>query len=570
VENRPEFADMTAPKSGAAPLSELRKLPKADRLLEAADRAGLVARLGHGPVMDAIRTDLDRARKEVLAGAPCPSPEAFEGALVARLADAARGSLRPVVNATGVVIHTNLGRAPLSEETVAAMRRAAEGYTNLEYDLAAGERGDRYGHAEAALCRLTGAEAAVAVNNNAAGVMLALAALMEARPSESPLTPTPSPRESGGRGGKSETPSPPASAGRGSGAKPPTWIVGEAGAPLAAATVDRVKPTPARDSERSAVGAGVGAEGAGAGSGEGETRPEVIVSRGQLVEIGGGFRIPDVLRRSGAALVEVGTTNRTYAKDYGEAIGPRTRILLSVHRSNFRLSGFTHDASLEELVALARERDLWVVDDLGSGSLLDTAPFGLGAEPTVVERVRAGADLVCFSGDKLLGGPQAGVLAGRREAIARVKRHPLMRALRLDKVTLAGLSATLAHYERGEATEKVPVWRSIALTPEALRARAESWLAALGAAGAGCVVRASRSAIGGGSLPDVTVPTFVLALPPADPDAVAARLRRTDPPVVARIEDGRVVLDPRTVMPHEDEAVIRAVKGAMASAGAAG
>jgi L-seryl-tRNA(Ser) seleniumtransferase len=478
---------MTAPKSDQpAPLAELRKLPRADRLLESADQAGLVARLGHGPVMEAIRERLEETRREVLAGAPCPAPEEIEEGLLARLAEAARGSLRPVVNATGVVVHTNLGRAPLSEDAIAAMRRAAEGYTNLEYDLAAGERGDRYGHAEGAICRLTGAEGAVAVNNNAAGVMLALAALMEARPGE------------------------------------------EGAAPV-------------------------------------EGQPEVIVSRGQLVEIGGGFRIPDVLRRSGAALVEVGTTNRTYIKDYEDAIGPRTRILLSVHRSNFRLSGFTHDATLAELVALARARGLWVVDDLGSGSLLETGPFGLGDEPTIQARVRAGADLVCFSGDKLLGGPQAGILAGRAEAIRRVKRHPLMRALRLDKVTVAALSATLAHYERGDATRKVPVWHAIAAAPQALAERASRWLAALGDAGKGCEVRESRSAVGGGSLPEVTLPTSVLALPPGDADALAARLRRADPPVVARIEEDRVVLDPRTVMPHEDEAVVRAVLGALAT-----
>jgi L-seryl-tRNA(Ser) seleniumtransferase len=289
----------------------------------------------------------------------------------------------------------------------------------------------------------------------------------------------------------------------------------------------------------------------------------VVVSRGQLVEIGGGFRIPDVLRRSGAALVEVGTTNRTYLRDYEEAAGARTRILLSVHRSNFRLQGFTHDASLAELVGLARAKDLWVVDDLGSGSLLETAPFGLGDEPTIPARVAAGADLVCFSGDKLLGGPQAGILAGRREAIRRVKRHPLVRALRPDKVTLAALSATLAHYERGEAAAKIPVWRAIAADPIALRARAEEWLAALGEAGRRCEVRPARSAVGGGSLPEVTLPTFVLALPPGAADGLAARLRRADPPVVARIEEERVVLDPRTVLPGEDEAVVRAVRAAI-------
>jgi L-seryl-tRNA(Ser) seleniumtransferase len=259
----------------------------------------------------------------------------------------------------------------------------------------------------------------------------------------------------------------------------------------------------------------------------------------------------------------VGTTNRTYARDFEEALSPRTRILLSVHRSNFSLRGFTHDATLTELVALARAQDLWVVDDLGSGSLLETGPFGLGDEPTIPARIAAGADLVCFSGDKLLGGPQAGILAGRREAIRRVKRHPLVRALRPDKVTLAALSATLAHYERGEATTRIPIWRAIAADPVALRARAEAWRAALGEAGRRCTVQASRSAVGGGSLPEVTLPTFVLALPPGAADEVAARLRRADPPVVARIEEDRVVLDPRTVMPGEDDAVVQAVRGAL-------
>ncbi len=481
---------MTAPKSPAAePSQGLRRLPRTDRLLEAAARAGLVGRIGHGAVVEGIREALERHRRAILAGAACPSPDAIEQEVLAHLEEAARGSLRPVVNATGVVIHTNLGRAPLSNAAIDAMRCAAQGYTNLEYDLEAGERGDRYGHAEAPLCRLTGAEAAVVVNNNASAVMLALAALMDGSPSRGPDA-----------------------------------------APALAPP---------------------------------DGPPEVIVSRGQLVEIGGGFRIPDVLRRSGAALVEVGTTNRTYLRDYEAAVGARTRILLAVHRSNFRLSGFVHDATLEELADLARRRDLWVVYDLGSGTLLETAPFGLGTEPTVQERIRAGADLVCFSGDKLLGGPQAGILAGRRAAIARVKRHPLMRALRVDKVTLAGLSATLAHYERGEAVEKVPVWRAIALSPEAIAARARSWLEALRGAVPGAEVRPSRSAVGGGSLPEVTLPTFVLSLPAARPDQLAARLRAQDPPVVARIEEDRVVLDPRTVMPGEDDAVVRGVREAL-------
>ena len=463
--------------------AEVRKLPKADRLLDAAARSGLVDRMGHGPVMEAIRAELDRLRRAILGGGACPPAEQIERDVLARLAIEARGSLRRVVNATGVVIHTNLGRAPLSEETIEAMRLAAAGYLNLEYDLGAGERGDRYGHAAGALCRLTGAEAAVVVNNCASAVMLALAALMDSRPSgDAPVE----------------------------------------GGP-----------------------------------------PEVIVSRGQLVEIGGGFRIPDVLRRSGAALVEVGTTNRTYVRDFEAAIGPRTRMVLSVHRSNFRLSGFVSDPSLEDLVALARERDLWVVDDLGSGALLPPGDLGLGPEPSVPDRVRAGADLVTFSGDKLLGGPQAGILAGRRAAILRVKRHPLLRALRVDKVTLAGLGATLAHYERGEALRKVPVWRAIALAPEELGARARTWLAALGESAPGAEVREGRSAVGGGTLPEVTLPTFVLSLPSADPDALAARLRSQDTPVVARIEEDRVVLDPRTVMPDEDEVLLRGLRAAL-------
>ncbi len=455
--------------------AELRKLPRTDELLEAARRAGLVERLGHGWVVEGIRAFLEGLRRDVLAGGRCPEPAEIEQGVLGSLEQAGRGSLRPVVNATGVVIHTNLGRAPLSAQAIEAMGRAAAGYTNLEYDLGAGARGDRYGHAEAALCRLTGAEAAVVVNNNAAAVLLALAALCDDAPGTA----------------------------------------------------------------------------------------EVVVSRGQLVEIGGGFRIPEVLARSGATLVEVGTTNRTYLTDFERAIGDRTRVLLAVHRSNFRQSGFVHDVAVEELVALARGRGLRVVDDLGSGTLLETAGFGLGAEPTVPERIRAGADLVTFSGDKLLGGPQAGILAGRRDAVARVKRHPLLRALRVDKVTLAGLSATLAHYERGEAVEKIPIWRAIARRPDALRARAEAWRAALGEAGAGCDVVEGRSAVGGGSLPEVTLPTALLALPPGEADARLSRLRACDPAVVARIEEDRVVLDPRTVLDGEDGAVVAAVRTAL-------
>jgi L-seryl-tRNA(Ser) seleniumtransferase len=462
--------------------AEARKLPRADRLLEAAERAGLLARLGHQPVMEAVRAELESRRAAVLAGAPCPPAGEIEAALVARLDAEARGALRRAINATGVVIHTNLGRAPLSAATAAAMAAAAQGYSTLEFDVERGERGDRYHHAAGALCRLTGAEEAVAVNNGAAAVLLSLAALSGARPSGA--------------------------------------------------------PTP-------------------------EGTPEVIVSRGQLVEIGGGFRIPDVLRRSGAALVEVGTTNRTYAADVEEAVTPRTRAVLSVHRSNFRLDGFVTEPSLAELVALARRRDLWVVDDLGSGALLPTAPYGLAPEPTVAERVRAGADLVCFSGDKLLGGPQAGLIVGRAAALALVRRHPLLRALRLDKVALAGLAATLAHYERGEALREVPVWRAIARPLDELEAAARRWQARVAGRSPHVEVRRGESAVGGGTLPGETLPTWLLALPSADPAALLARLRRASTPVVARIGDGAVLLDPRTVLDGEEPALLAALEAAL-------
>lgn len=483
------------PTEPDATTPELRKLPRADRLLLAAERAGLLVRLGHAPVMEAIRAELEGRRVTVLAGAPCPPAEEIEAALLARLAAGVPGALRRVINATGVILHTNLGRAPLSPATADAMAAAAEGYSTLEFDLDQGERGDRHHHAAAALCRLTGAEDAVAVNNCAAAVLLSLAALSGARPSGQPPG-----------GASPELPAP--------------------------------------------------------------GLPEVIVSRGQLIEIGGGFRIPDVLRRSGAALVEVGTTNRTYLADVEEALTPRTRALLSVHRSNFRLDGFVTEPTLAELVALARRRDLWVVDDLGSGTLLPTAPYGLAAEPTVSERVASGVDLVCFSGDKLLGGPQAGLIVGRGPAVALVKRHPLLRALRLDKVALAGLSATLASYERGEALRELPVWRAIARPLDELEATARRWLLRAAAVAPRAEVRRAEvrrgeSAVGGGTLPGETLPTWLLALPCPDPAALLAALRRGPVPVVARISDGAVLLDPRTVLDGEEAGLLESLEAAL-------
>ncbi len=393
--------------------------------------------------------------------------------MVERLRLATRPTLRPVINATGVVIHTNLGRALLSDAARAAMDVAGADYNNLEYDLDAGQRGSRYVHAVELLRRLTGAEDALVVNNNASAVLLCLMAL-------------------------------------------------------------------ARDRE-------------------------VIISRGQLVEIGGGFRIPDVLQTSGARLVEVGTTNRTHLADYADAIGPATAALLRVHSSNFRQVGFTAEVSLADLVSLGRERGLPVIDDLGSGTLLDTSAFGLAYEPRVQDSVQAGATLVTFSGDKLLGGPQAGLIVGSSQAIALLRRHPLTRALRVDKTTLAALAATLSHYLRGEAATKIPVWRMIAASSAALEARAAAWAAALRVAGVAAEVWAGQSTVGGGSLPGETLPTSLLALPGLSPDRMAARLRAGDPPVIARITQDALVLDPRTVPAADEETLLRQVIWAAAT-----
>jgi len=448
---------------------ELRKLPGVDRLLQEEGVAALVARWGHDLTVEAVRETVDAARQAIRDGQPCPPVEALAHQAGERLAARLQPTLRPVINATGVIIHTNLGRAPLSAEARAAMDAVGLGYSNLEYDLEAGRRGSRYVHAEELLCRLTGAEAALVVNNNAAAVLLTLMGLAQGQ--------------------------------------------------------------------------------------------EVIISRGQLVEIGGGFRIPDVMRQSGARLVEVGTTNRTYIGDYEAAITADTVALMRVHRSNFRLLGFVHEPSLTEMVALARARDLLLFDDLGSGTLLDTAAYGLAHEPTIQESVAAGVSVVSCSGDKLLGGPQAGIVLGRADLIAHLKKFPLTRALRVDKTTLAGLQATLRHYLLGEATDKIPVWRMIGQDEATLEKRAKAWVRRLKSLGVVARVVPGRSTVGGGSLPGETLPTHLVALEVASPDTVAARLRAGEPPVITRIEDGRLVLDPRTVLPEQEAMLWRRMAG---------
>ncbi|MBI5301815.1 MAG: L-seryl-tRNA(Sec) selenium transferase [Chloroflexi bacterium] len=447
--------------------NQLRNLPSVDALLQDHTLRDLEQRYGHTLIVEACRDALDDARKTILAGGDAPMPALLLDNVRTHIERAARPSLVPVINATGVIIHTNLGRAPLSDDTLTAMKIAAQGYSNLEYDLASGERGSRYTHAESVIMRLIGAEGALVVNNNAAAVTLILA----------------------------------------------TFARGK----------------------------------------------QVILSRGQLVEIGGGFRVPEVMQQSGAELIEVGTTNRTYIADYARAITDQTALLMRVHSSNFRVIGFTHAATLEELAALAHEKNLLCVDDLGSGALLDTRAYGLEHEPMPQESLAAGADLVSFSGDKLLGGPQAGIIVGKKSAIDALKKFPLTRALRVDKVTLAGLQATLLHYLKGEAIKKIPIWMMLAATREQLDVRASKWAERLRAKNLAAMVMDAESTIGGGSLPGETLPTRALAITVASPDAFAKRLRENTPPIIARIEENRVVFDPRTVLAREEENLIEGI-----------
>jgi L-seryl-tRNA(Ser) seleniumtransferase len=420
-----------------------------------------------------VLTGLVRARLAELR--EDPPAEVDLGAETTRLAARAEvlgeGRLRRVINATGVVLQTNLGRTPLSPDALLSIAALGGGYVDLEYDLEAGRRGERATRLGSAFEAAIGAPAVV-VNNNAASLLLCLFALARGR--------------------------------------------------------------------------------------------EVVVSRGELVEIGGSFRLPDVMKLSGARLVEVGTTNRTRVDDYAEAISPRTALLLKVHASNFRVVGFTEAAATRDLAALARERGVLLVEDLGSGALLDTAGGGLGHEPTVAEALAAGVDLVCFSGDKLLGGPQSGILAGRPELVARLRKSPLYRALRPDKLTLAALQATLAAYLRGSAETELPLWRMLRMSAADTRARAQAWAAELADA-AECEVVEVDSPVGGGSLPEQVLHGHGLALRARrrSADRVAKALRRGEPAVVARILDGRVLFDPRTVAPAEDTELLRAVRAAL-------
>ncbi len=447
---------------------DLSAIPSVDRLLDEKDVRRLSTDYSRELTVDAIRAVLDEIRAEAQNGKSPPEDSEIIKRVGSVLERWTKDTLHPVINASGVIIHTNLGRAPLSEEAMQAASEVATRYSNLEFDMGKGKRGSRLLHAEELLTRISGAQAAMVVNNNAAAVLLVLTALAKRR--------------------------------------------------------------------------------------------RVLIARSQLVEIGGGFRIPDVMKQSGAVLVEIGTTNRVHLADYQKAIEEQPiYLVMRAHRSNFAIVGFTAEPSLAEIAEVTHQAEVPLVDDLGSGSLLDTSRYGLGHEPTVQESLEAGADLVCFSGDKLLGGPQAGIIVGRRELIAKLKKHPLARAIRADKLALAALSATLLHYLKNEAQEKIPVWRMITTSLDDIQRRAEHWRETLGVG----EITDGESTVGGGSLPGETLPTRLLTLDVPRADHFLSQLRSEKYPVIARVQNDRVLFDPRTVLTSQDEIFLQTVQSAL-------
>ncbi len=455
--------------------NNLRGLPSVEKLLQTELTFGMINEYGRAMTLEAIRSTLSEIRAVFDDNRPLPADAEILARSQEKLAQWNKPTLLPVINASGVVLHTNLGRAILSQASLQAIQSVATGYSTLEFDLESGKRGSRLVHAERLLTQLTGAEAAMVVNNNAGAVLLALIALAR--------------------------------------------------------------------------------------------RKRVVISRTQLVEIGGGFRVPDVMRQSGARLVEAGATNRVHLSDYEEALVEPAAMVLHAHHSNFRIIGFTSEPELKDLAILAHDRGAFLMDDLGSGALLDTAEYGLGHEPTVQESLAAGADIVCFSGDKLLGGPQAGIIVGRGDLLAKLKRHPLARAVRADKLCLAGLMATLQHYLKGEAACQVPVWKMISARPAQLQQRAAAWLESLTDLQTLASVIPGQSTVGGGSLPGETMPTFLLALDLPKPNRFLSALRKASPPVIARVEADRVVFDPRTVLEDQDDLLVRIIRKEVKSYG---
>ncbi len=455
--------------------TNLRNLPSVDKLLQMPQTNDLVAEYGRSLTVEALRTVLDEERQAIMKGevttvtttAVAPPDKIIKTAHT-WLETILAPTLQPVINATGIILHTNLGRAPLSTSAIAATNAAARDYTTLEYDIVSGKRGSRTVHAEKQLQRLTDTEAALVVNNNAAAVLLMLIALCQGK--------------------------------------------------------------------------------------------EVIISRGQLVEIGGGFRIPDVMAQSGAKLIEVGTTNRTHLHDYANAITPDTAAILVAHHSNYKIIGFTTEPSLTELAALAHANDILLLYDQGSGALLDVAPYGLEPEPTAPDGLAAGVDVVAFSGDKLLGGPQAGILCGSEALISQIRRHPLVRAMRSDKLCLAALSATLTHYLKGDALHSIPIWQMLSRSLANIEKTAVAWQKTLKESGIEAQLLAGESRVGGGSLPGTSLATKLIAINSNNIDKTAAELRGADIPIIGRIQDGRLLFDPRTVLSHQEGTFLGTIK----------
>ena len=448
---------------------QYRNLPNVNSILENDAVQEIVSLYKRDWVVELVRETIDQARETISKGHACPTLPEIISTIKDRVALLTVQSPRRVINATGVIIHTNLGRSPLSDNAMEAALAASAGYSDLEFDLSSGRRGSRQSHLQSLLKEITGAEASLVVNNNASALLLGLSALADGK--------------------------------------------------------------------------------------------EVIVSRGEAVEIGGGFRVPDVMEQSGAVLIDVGTTNRTYVRDYANSLTPQTGVFLKAHASNFRVEGFTAEVSIGELVELGRVNDIPVIHDVGSGALLDTDKYGLAHEPTPQESISAGAGLVMFSGDKLLGGPQAGIISGDRALVEKLSRHPLARAIRIDKISLASLTATLMHYLKGEAEAKIPIWKMISAHPDQIRLRAQKWKESLQV---DAEIIESKSAVGGGSLPGETLNSWSLAIDSAGvlggAQALVTRLRENVPPIIARIDGDKVLLDPRTVMENEEDLVVDALR----------
>ena len=452
----------------------LRNLPSVNQLLESPQLKKMVETINHGVVADGVRTFLDDLRSKVSDASdeiPIPTPAEMADKIANWISNEERPYLRPVINGTGIILHTGLGRAPLAKQAIAQVAAIASGYASVEIDLANGDRGQRIKSVERLICELTGAEAALVVNNNAAATMLTLSAMAAGK--------------------------------------------------------------------------------------------EVIVSRGQLIEIGGSYRLPDVMECSGAKLREVGTTNKTHLADYEKAIDPElTGALLKVHPSNFEIVGFTKTISTKELAKLASQHGLPVIDDIGSGALVDYAQFGLQDEPIAAQSIRDGADLILFSGDKLIGGPQCGIVAGKKKYIDKILKDPLMRAMRVGKMTLAALNATLSLYRDDEkAKQEIPLLRMLSMPIENLKLRAEKLALQLDAVSAvsSCEAIEEEAMLGGGSLPAQKIPTWCVSISPSvSVDSLTAKLRNSEPAVLGRVQKDRLLLDMRTVSPSDDLALVKA------------